>query len=75
MKPPPSEPILDVELSDTLASAIAPVDLSSQERDRMRARILKRASTLPPSRMSTLRGTEGVWKDFVPGIQDQNTVR
>jgi quercetin dioxygenase-like cupin family protein len=66
---PHHESILDAELTEALANAIAPVELSAQERDRMRARILKRAAATAPSGMQTLRNTEGVWKAMGPGTE------
>jgi anti-sigma factor ChrR (cupin superfamily) len=69
MKRPEHEPILDGELRESLTNAIAPVELSAQQRDRMREHILKRAAASAPSGMKTLRSTEGVWKQIAPGIQ------
>lgn len=68
MKATPRVPIIDAELVDALALAIAPVELGAQERDRMRARILKRANAAPPSQMTTLRSSEGAWEQLAPGI-------
>ena len=63
------DPVLDADLAETMADAIAPVELSTAQRDRMRTRILSRVSAAPPSRMTTLRGSEGAWEDLAPGIQ------
>jgi anti-sigma factor ChrR (cupin superfamily) len=63
------ESLLDGELTEAMAQAIAPVELSAQQRDRMRARILKRAAATAPSGMTTLRTTEGVWESMGPGLQ------
>jgi len=68
MKPEPSEPVLDAELTDALAQAITPIELSAQERERMRARILQRATASPPSGMLTLRTNEGIWQTVAPGF-------
>jgi quercetin dioxygenase-like cupin family protein len=68
MKPDLTQPALDAELIDALAQAIAPVELSSQERSRMRDRILKRAAASPPSGMLTLRTNEGAWQTLAPGF-------
>jgi quercetin dioxygenase-like cupin family protein len=66
---PHHESILDAELTEALANDIAPGELSTQERDRMRARILKRAAATAPSGTQTLRSTEGVWETAQPGIE------
>jgi anti-sigma factor ChrR (cupin superfamily) len=68
MKPPPRQSVLDLELIEALADAVAPVELSSQQRDRMRTRILKRAATTAPSGTKTLRNAEGEWEAMCPGI-------
>ena len=69
MKLPPHGPVLDAELTETLANAIAPAELGSQERERMRARVLARAAATAPSGTKTLRTSEGVWETMGPGIQ------
>jgi anti-sigma factor ChrR (cupin superfamily) len=69
MKPPAQDAMLDADLAEAMADAIMPIELSAEQRDRMRTRILNRASAGPPSRMTTLRGSEGPWEDVAPGIQ------
>ena len=61
--------LLDADITDALAQGIAPVELSTAERDRMRERILKRAASTPPSGMATVRAHEGTWRDLAPGVQ------
>ena len=69
MKQQRPDSMLDADLTDALADGIAPVELSTAERERMRARILKRVAAVPPSGMVTVRAHEGVWRDFGPGVQ------
>jgi quercetin dioxygenase-like cupin family protein len=59
---------LDPETQRELAQAIAPVELSIEERDRMRARILKRVQAPPPPGMLTLRASDGTWEEFAKGV-------
>lgn len=61
--------LLDADITDTLADGLAPIELSTAERDRMRARIMKRVAAAPPSGMATVRAHEGTWRDFAPGVQ------
>jgi anti-sigma factor ChrR (cupin superfamily) len=61
--------ILDADLTESMTDAIAPVELSAEQRDRMRTRILNRASAGPPVQMTTLRNGEGAWEDLAPGIR------
>src|SRR5579864_8994437 len=69
MKPPRSQPVLDAEITDAMANAIVPVELSVQQRDRMRARILKRAAETAPMGMHTMRAAEGTWQRVCPGVE------
>jgi anti-sigma factor ChrR (cupin superfamily) len=69
MKRQGSDSMLDADLSDALADGLAPIELTTAERDRMRARILKRVAASPPSGMVTVRAQEGDWRDFAPGVQ------
>jgi quercetin dioxygenase-like cupin family protein len=61
--------VLDVDIADALADGLAPVELGTAERDRMRTRILKRVAATPPSGTETVRAHEGVWRDLAPGVQ------
>jgi anti-sigma factor ChrR (cupin superfamily) len=68
MTPPGRESVIDPELTEAMADAIAPAELGTLERERMRAKILKRAAATAPSGMTTLRSTEGAWHKLAPGI-------
>lgn len=68
MKPIPHTPVLDAELIETLTDAIAPVELSTQAHNRMRARILERIAASAPSGTQTLRDAEGSWQAMGPGL-------
>lgn len=59
---------LDAETLAALVEAIRPVELGATERDRMRARILKRAAAPPPEGTITLRAEDGAWRDYSPGV-------
>ena len=61
--------MLDADLTDALAQDIPPLELSTAERDRMRARIVERVARAPPSGMATVRADEGAWRDLAPGVQ------
>ncbi len=67
MKPQNPDSVLDADITDALVDGLAPVELSTAERDRMRARILKLVAAAPPSGMVTVRAHEGVWRDIAPG--------
>jgi anti-sigma factor ChrR (cupin superfamily) len=69
MKAPRPDAILEADLAEAMANAIAPVELSAQQRERMRTRIINRASAAPPARMTTLRASEGAWEDLMPGVR------
>ena len=61
--------MLDADIADALAEGLAPVELSMEQRDRMRASILTRVGAAPPAGMVTVRAHEGVWRERVPGTQ------
>lgn len=63
------EPVVDAEVSSVLADALAPLELKSVERDRMRNRILSRLSAPAPTGMLTLRANEGTWRNLAPGVE------
>jgi anti-sigma factor ChrR (cupin superfamily) len=69
MKLQQHDSILDADLIEALADGLAPVELSTAERERMRAQILKRVAAMPASGMVTVRAHEGVWRDLAPGVQ------
>jgi anti-sigma factor ChrR (cupin superfamily) len=69
MKQQRPDSMLDADLTDALADGIAPVELSTAERERMRGRILRRVAATPPSGTATIRAHEGVWQDFGPGVR------
>ena len=69
MKRQRPDSLLDADLTDALAQGIAPLELSSAERDRMRARIVERVASTPPSGTATVRADEGTWRELAPGVQ------
>ena len=69
MKQPRADSMFDADLTDAFAHGIAPAELGTAERERMRARILKRVAAAPPSGTVTVRAHEGVWRDFGLGVQ------
>jgi quercetin dioxygenase-like cupin family protein len=52
---------MDEALMDSLAGALAPIELSSERREAMRTRILGRIADQPPPGTRTLRANEGEW--------------
>ena len=52
-----------------LAGGLKPVQLTDEQRDRMRARLQTRAMDSPPDGMTTLRGSEGEWLALNPLVQ------
>ena len=58
---------LDDQLVQSLAGALAPVELPQAERDRMRAKILARVE--PPPLTYTVRFNEGQWLPVGPGVE------
>jgi quercetin dioxygenase-like cupin family protein len=67
-KPHRSEPVLDADTSGALAADVAPLELRSELRARMRERLLNRIASQPPSGMLTLRADEGTWEAIAPGV-------
>jgi len=69
MKPQDPDSVLDADITDALVDGLAPVELSTAQRDRIRARILNLVTATLPSGMVTVRAHEGVWRDLAPGVQ------
>lgn len=55
------------ELSQHLATALAPMELGAEQRDALRRRVLERAREKPPEGTVTVRA--GVWTEVRPGIE------
>jgi anti-sigma factor ChrR (cupin superfamily) len=72
---------IDIALAMAMGEAIEPYELSQQQRNSMKSRILRRIQEPPPEGTSTLRYTEGEWFDLTPLIEkkvlyfDQQTRR
>ena len=67
--PIPDDSELSPELQETLASAMRPVELSSQQRERMRRRILESAREQPaPEGTRTLRASDAEWVAICPYV-------
>jgi quercetin dioxygenase-like cupin family protein len=65
---PEEAAVLDDEVVQTLAGALAPAELTSQQRDSMRARVLERASEGPPPDTETIRGEGVPWREAWPKV-------
>jgi anti-sigma factor ChrR (cupin superfamily) len=71
-KPAPAAapaPVLDAATILSLASAIAPVELSAADRDSMHARIMARVQAEPPPSTFTIRATDMQWVTVGPGVE------
>lgn len=60
--------VLSEEEIQVLADALHPTELSSQQRDSMRARILQRATESPPPDSETIRGEGLPWREAWPKV-------
>jgi len=58
--------VLDDETLQSLGEAIAPFELSPDQRAQMRARIMERVA--PPQRTATVRGSSVQWRQVWPGV-------
>lgn len=61
-----NDPGLPEFLDDALADAMTPVELSSNTRDALRARVIERARATPPTGTRTIRSHEGHWRQILP---------
>lgn len=68
MKSPALDSPLDADTIVAIATDIRPVELTARSRDSMRERILRRATRSAPEGTTTLRDTEGVWVELLPGV-------
>jgi quercetin dioxygenase-like cupin family protein len=64
----PDDSELSLQLQETLASAVQPAELSSEQRERMRRRVLAGAREQAPEGTRTLRASEGEWVAICPFI-------
>ena len=69
MKPRLPDSVLDADTAAALEEAIRPEEVTTQTRDSMRERILRRVRTPPPEGTSTLRSSDGTWTDLSPGVR------
>lgn len=60
---------IDSELAAAMGEAITPYELSQQQRDSMKSRIMKSIRVPAPKGTSTIRYTEGVWFNIAPLIE------
>jgi quercetin dioxygenase-like cupin family protein len=65
----PDDPDLLQNLEQSLASAVRPAELSAEQRDRMRRRVLDRAREQTPEGTRTLRADEGEWIEIAPFVE------
>jgi quercetin dioxygenase-like cupin family protein len=69
---PEDEPPLSEDIVQALAEAVAPIELSAQERDALRARVLEHALDLAakpePPDTETIRGDKIAWRQAWPGV-------
>ena len=57
------------DLQDRLAAAVAPAELGTEQRNRMRRRIVELAREQPPEGTRTLRGGESAWVEIAPFVE------
>lgn len=57
------------ELQDSLAAATQPAELGTEQRGRMRRRIVELAREQSPEGTRTLRASEGVWIEIAPFVE------
>jgi anti-sigma factor ChrR (cupin superfamily) len=69
-KPPePAAEVLDAAVIDSLAAAVAPVELPAADRDALHARILQRIRQEAPPGTMTIRAAEMHWVTAGPGVE------
>lgn len=66
---------LPQSLRNAFASAIRPAELSAEQRERLRRRILERAREQPSEGTRTLRGSEGEWIEIRPFVEVRELCR
>lgn len=64
-----SPPSLPAETAREIDAAIAPAELSDEQRSSLRKRVLQRARDEAPAGTSTLRAADGQWIEWAPHIQ------
>jgi quercetin dioxygenase-like cupin family protein len=57
------------DLQDRLAAAVAPAELGTEQRNRMRRRIVELAREQPPEGTRTLRAGESAWVEIAPFVE------
>jgi quercetin dioxygenase-like cupin family protein len=62
-------------LRDLLAAAVRPAELGSEQRDRLRRRVLDRARQQAPEGTRTLRASEAAWIQIAPFVEVQELHR
>lgn len=60
---------LPAEIAREISSAIAPAELTGEQRDALRARMLQRARDEAPEGTTTLRATDTQWIECAPHIR------
>lgn len=65
----PDDPDLLQNWEQSLASAMRPAELSAEQRNRMRRRVLDRAREHTPEGTRTLRAGEGEWIEVAPFVE------
>jgi quercetin dioxygenase-like cupin family protein len=60
---------LPQDLQDRLAAAVSPAELGTEQRNRMRRRIVELAREHPPEGTRTLRGGESAWVEIAPFVE------
>ena len=68
-KSKPNDPVLDAATIESLATAVAPAELSVADRDSMHARIMARVQAEPPPSTFTIRATDMQWVTVGPGVE------
>jgi quercetin dioxygenase-like cupin family protein len=65
----PDDPDLLPDLQDSLAAAVQPAELGTEQRGRMRRRIVELARERPAEGTLTLRGSESAWIEIAPFVE------
>jgi quercetin dioxygenase-like cupin family protein len=56
-------------LRDSIAAGLRPAELGSQQRERLRRRVMERAREQSPEGTRTLRADEGAWIEVAPFVE------
>ncbi len=64
---PPSA--LPAEIAREISAAIAPAEITEQQRDLLRMRVMQRARDEPPQGTTTFRASDAQWVECTPHIQ------